>query len=73
MKRLGFKLFLEQELTGYIITSFLYLEDKNFVFEEFYSKLNDRGQVIYAGKLSEHDCFRIGTLGRIDKSDVELC
>ena len=31
---------------------------------------NDKGYVIYPGKVSEADCFRIGAIGRIIPSDV---
>ena len=59
------------ELQGYIITSFRYPEHPKFDFETFYSLLNDRDFVIYPGKVSDADCFRIGNIGRIGRSDVE--
>jgi len=70
MRKLGFKEYLEREKQGYIITSFLYPE-KNFDFKAFYNALNEKGFVIYPGKLSKADCFRIGNIGRIYKKDVE--
>ena len=51
-------------------TSFLYPQDECFQFEEFYERLNDKGYVIYPGKVSDADCFRIGNIGRIFESDV---
>ncbi|MGD8778472.1 MAG: 2-aminoethylphosphonate--pyruvate transaminase [Ignavibacteria bacterium] len=70
MSELGFKTYLSEQNMGYIITSFLYPEDKNFSFEKFYELLNDKGQVIYPGKLSKVDCFRIGNIGRIFENDI---
>lgn len=70
MRRLGFKEYLPREDQGYIITSFLYPEDENFRFEEFYERLNARDYVIYPGKVSDADCFRIGNIGRISEPDV---
>jgi 2-aminoethylphosphonate-pyruvate transaminase len=70
MRRLGFKEYLRPEDQGYIITSFLYPQDECFQFEEFYERLNDKGYVIYPGKVSDADCFRIGNIGRIFESDV---
>lgn len=70
MRALGFVEYLEPALQGYIITSFRYPEDPNFQFEDFYSRLNDKGYVIYPGKVSNADCFRIGNIGRIFESDV---
>ncbi len=70
MRRLGFQEYLPREDQGYIITSFLYPEDDNFQFEEFYERLNARDYVIYPGKVSDADCFRIGNIGRISEPDV---
>ncbi len=69
MRELGFKEYLKSDLQGYIITSFLYPDDSNFSFETFYNQLNDRGFVIYPGKLSQADCFRIGSIGRLSGYD----
>lgn len=70
MRAMGFKEYLPPELQGYIITSFLYPEDPKWDFEEFYRRLNARDLVIYPGKVSNADCFRIGNIGRIGESDV---
>ncbi len=70
MRKLGFKEYLEPEKQGYIITSFLY-PSADFNFKEFYNSLNDKGFVIYPGKLTQADCFRIGNIGRLYKKDVE--
>jgi len=70
MAKLGFKLYLKPEIQGHIITSFLYPNDANFNFERFYKKLNDRGFIIYPGKLSKADAFRIGNIGQIFPDDV---
>ena len=70
MTELGFKQYLRPEIQGHIITSFLYPKDGNFNFERFYKKLSDRGFVIYPGKLSKADAFRIGNIGQIFPDDV---
>jgi 2-aminoethylphosphonate-pyruvate transaminase len=71
MREIGFREYLRPEDQGYIITSFLYPDDPNFSFEKFYERLNEKGYVIYPGKVSDADCFRIGSIGRIFKSDVQ--
>ncbi|MBS1751740.1 MAG: 2-aminoethylphosphonate--pyruvate transaminase [Bacteroidetes bacterium] len=71
MHRMGFRQYLVPEIQGHIITSFLYPDSSNFRFNEFYSKLNDRGFVIYPGKLSKADAFRIGNIGQIFPEDVK--
>lgn len=71
MRKLGFQEYLPAELQGYIITSFLFSTHPNFAFETFYESLNQKDQVIYPGKVSDADCFRIGNIGRIFPSDVQ--
>lgn len=71
MQRLGFREYIEKKYQGYIITSFLYPDHPNFDFVKFYSLLNEKGQVIYPGKLSHSDCFRIGNIGRINTEDIK--
>ncbi len=70
MRAIGFQEYLKPEDRGYIITSFLYPSHPNFDFDEFYRLLNDKDYVIYPGKVSEADCFRIGCIGRIFPADV---
>jgi len=72
MESLGFKPYLSPERRGYIITSFYYPEHPAFSFKVFYEKLSEKGCVIYPGKLSHADCFRIGHIGRLSASDVFL-
>ncbi len=71
MQVLGFKTYLRPEDQGYIITSFHFPDHPHFEFTEFYERLNHKGYVIYPGKLSTAACFRIGTIGRIDVSDIK--
>jgi len=71
MTELGFELYLPANVRGYIITSFVYPAHKNFSFEKFYSELNERGCVIYPGKLSKTDCFRIGNIGHLYTNDIK--
>ncbi len=70
MRALGFTPYLEPELQSPIITSFRYPADERFDFPTFYDRLNDLGFVIYPGKVSRADCFRIGTIGRVFPEDV---
>lgn len=71
LKPLGFELYLRPEVQGYIISSYHWPKDKNWNFEQFYSKLNERNFVIYPGKVSKADCFRIGHIGRIFPEDTQ--
>ncbi len=70
MAALGFKTYLSFENQGYIITSFHYPDHPNFSFRRFYELLSEKGHVIYPGKISHANCFRIGHIGRLDENDV---
>ncbi len=70
MRKMGFEEYLRPDLQGHIITSFRYPADPKFHFENFYAKLNDKGYVIYPGKVSNADCFRIGHIGRLFEADM---
>jgi len=70
MEAMGFKPYLPPDHRGYIITSFYYPSHPNFNFHRFYELLSENGFLIYPGKLSHADCFRIGHVGRLGVSDV---
>jgi 2-aminoethylphosphonate-pyruvate transaminase len=71
MKELGFEPYLAAQHQSHFITAFRYLGHPNFNFTEFYQRLSDKGCVIYPGKLTDSDCFRIGTIGHIFPRDVQ--
>ncbi|HJT80727.1 MAG TPA: 2-aminoethylphosphonate--pyruvate transaminase [Chthoniobacterales bacterium] len=71
MRKLGFREFLPPEKQSCVITSFHYPDDNAFDFEAFYRRLADKGMIIYPGKVSQTNCFRIGTIGRISVKDVQ--
>jgi 2-aminoethylphosphonate-pyruvate transaminase len=65
MRALGFETLLPDHLQAPIIVTFRMPEDKKFVFQDFYDRLKERGYVIYPGKLTVADSFRIGCIGRL--------
>lgn len=71
MAALGFQCYLQPAAQSHIITSFLYPTHPRFHFEEFYQRLSAQGYSIYPGKVSNANCFRIGTIGRIFPADVQ--
>jgi len=70
MKQLGFRPYLDRAVQSYIITSFCYPESEKFTFGAFYRGLSENGFIIYPGKISQANTFRIGTIGRIFPSDI---
>ncbi|WP_297904511.1 2-aminoethylphosphonate--pyruvate transaminase [uncultured Parabacteroides sp.] len=70
MRGLGFETLLPDNAQGPIITSFLY-PSADFDFASFYARLKEKGFVIYPGKISDADTFRIGNIGDIFPKDME--
>lgn len=70
MRKIGFEEHVPVDLQSPIITTFRYPEDPSFQFEEFYEQLAERGHVIYPGKLTEHECFRVGNIGRLPEDAI---
>ena len=66
MRKLGFATLLPDRLQAPIIVTFHMPKDPKFVFEAFYDRLKERGYVIYPGKLTVADSFRIGCIGRLN-------
>jgi 2-aminoethylphosphonate-pyruvate transaminase len=71
MRKLGFRTLLPDRLQAPIIITFHMPKDPAFVFQTFYDALKDRGYVIYPGKLTVADSFRIGCIGRLFPKDME--
>ena len=65
MRAMGFETLLPDHLQAPIIVTFRMPVDKNFAFQTFYDKLKNRGYIIYPGKLTVADSFRIGCIGRL--------
>lgn len=70
MRALGYKTLLPDASQGPIITSFLY-PSADFNFTSLYNKLKEKGFVIYPGKISDTDTFRIGNIGDVFPYDME--
>jgi len=71
MRALGFRTLLPDALQAPIIVTFHMPKDPRFVFQRFYDSLKDRGYVIYPGKLTVADSFRIGCIGRLYREQIE--
>lgn len=71
MKELGFEPLLPEELHSPIITTFLSPGHPDFEFTRFYNKLKSRGFVIYPGKVTDYQCFRIGNIGEVYQNNID--
>lgn len=67
MRALGFQTLLEDCWLSPIITTFFSPAHPNFEFKRFYDELKERHFLIYPGKLTIAESFRIGCIGQIDE------
>ena len=71
MGALGFAPYVPAPHQGCIITTFLVPDDRRFVFRDVYAALERRGFVIYPGKTTKAESFRLGSIGRLFPEDVD--
>ncbi len=67
MRELGFETLLRDHWLSPIIVTFFNPADSRFKFTEFYDRMKSKGFIIYPGKLTVVDSFRIGCIGRMDQ------
>lgn len=70
MRSMGFECLLDPGVQAPIIVTFLMPANDNFRFLDFYDHLSERGFLIYPGKLTVADSFRIGCIGHLDEHDI---
>lgn len=67
MRELGFETLLANEWLSPIIVTFFSPAHPAFAFDRFYDLMKDKGFIIYPGKLTVVDSFRIGCIGQMDE------
>ncbi|WP_123246025.1 2-aminoethylphosphonate--pyruvate transaminase [Aeromonas dhakensis] len=70
MAALGFAPLLPEQWQSPIITAFYSPTHPDYRFADFYQRLKGQGFVIYPGKVSQADCFRIGNIGDVTPERV---
>ena len=70
MAALGFRPFLAPEVQAPVIVTFHAPGDSTYDFKRFYEAVRDAGYVLYPGKLTEVDTFRVGCIGAIDVNEM---
>ncbi|WP_424832296.1 2-aminoethylphosphonate--pyruvate transaminase [Ruegeria sp.] len=71
MRRLGFETLLQDDWLSPIITTFFCPADPNFRFATFYELMKERGFILYPGKLTQSESFRIGHIGQVDATVMQ--
>ena len=67
MRELGFEPLLSARWRSPIIVTFFSPAHPSFSFERFYELMKEQGFIIYPGKLTVVESFRIGCIGRVDE------
>lgn len=72
MRELGFAALLPDEHHSPIITTFHYHDNPGFTFEKLYNGLKKKGFIIYPGKITFANTFRLGNIGEISSEDISF-
>jgi 2-aminoethylphosphonate-pyruvate transaminase len=70
MAGLGFRPFLAPAVQAPIIVTFHAPADPAYDFKSFYAKVRAHGYIIYPGKLTQVETFRVGCIGAIDANEM---
>ncbi|MGE0358492.1 MAG: 2-aminoethylphosphonate--pyruvate transaminase [Burkholderiales bacterium] len=70
MTALGFQPFLPAAIQAPVIVTFHAPGDPNYAFRPFYEKVRARGYILYPGKLTQVETFRVGCIGAIDANEM---
>jgi 2-aminoethylphosphonate-pyruvate transaminase len=72
MRALGLHTFLADELQAPIIVTFHAPDHPNFDFTRLYQGVRDKGFILYPGKLTQIETFRVGCIGAIGAHEISL-
>ena len=70
MTALGFRTFLPRAVQAPVIVTFHAPGDAAYNFKSFYEKVRARGYILYPGKLTQVETFRVGCIGAIDFNEM---
>lgn len=70
MRELGLRAFLPAAIQAPIIVTFHAPADAKYTFKEFYDRVRDKGFVLYPGKLTQVETFRVGCIGAIGPAEM---
>ncbi len=70
MSEMGFKAFLAPAIQAPIIVTFHAPADAKYAFKPFYDKVRDKGFILYPGKLTQLETFRVGCIGAIGPDEM---
>ncbi|GID04582.1 2-aminoethylphosphonate--pyruvate transaminase [Pseudomonas sp. 008] len=70
MAKLGLRSFLPAAIQAPIIVTFHAPKDPRYQFKEFYERVKSKGFILYPGKLTQVDTFRVGCIGHVNQAEM---
>ena len=70
MSALGLRTFLPRSIQAPVIVTFHAPDDPGYAFKPFYEQVKARGYILYPGKLTQVETFRVGCIGAIDANEM---
>ena len=70
MAEQGFRPFLDPAIQAPIIVTFHAPPDPKYTFTDFYERMRDKGFILYPGKLTQLETFRVGCIGAIGPDEM---
>jgi 2-aminoethylphosphonate-pyruvate transaminase len=70
MSGLGLKSFLPAAIQAPIIVTFFAPDSPRYVFRDFYDAVKARGYILYPGKLTTVETFRVGCMGQLGERGI---
>src|SRR5262249_5447654 len=71
MRALGLESFLPASCQAPIIVTFQAPSDPAYEFGDFYRRVREQGFILYPGKLTSLETFRVGCIGAIDEQAMQ--
>ncbi|WP_223488085.1 2-aminoethylphosphonate--pyruvate transaminase [Pseudomonas sp. A-RE-19] len=70
MAKLGLRSFLPTAIQAPIIVTFHAPKDPRYQFKEFYERVKAKGYILYPGKLTQAETFRVGCIGHVNQAEM---
>ena len=70
MERLGLRSFLPAAIQAPIIVTFYAPDHPRYLFKSFYDAVKARGYILYPGKLTTVETFRVGCMGQLGEKGM---
>ncbi|ROM96755.1 2-aminoethylphosphonate--pyruvate transaminase [Pseudomonas brassicacearum] len=70
MTKLGLRSFLPAAIQAPIIVTFHAPKDPRYQFKAFYERVKAKGFILYPGKLTQVETFRVGCIGHVNQAEM---